>query len=151
MDKEGKKPIVQKKPVMKAAAQEYEDIFGNAMKLTPELQKELDEKGLIPRFGDYKQLKADDGYHNRGWQIYRKDKNSTSSDFSFSPDGLVRRGSCVLMVKSKDAHRKHKAYLKNRAQNYGKQFRAKTADEMRQKVKGSRLGSQIVDGYEWEE
>lgn len=149
MDNEGKKPISKKKPPVNPAA-EYEDIFGNPMKVPEDIKKELDEQGLVPRWGDYKQLKADDGYHEKGWRVYqRKEGGSTSVFGGSSPDRLVRRGSCVLMVKTKEGHKRHKDYLVNKAKSYGKKFRSKTADEMRQKVKNSRLGSQIVDGYEW--
>ena len=119
-----KKEIVETTPTIS-----HEDIFGNAVKLSPELKRELDEKGLVGRFVDYKRVAGNDGHHDSGWTVYRRgtDNKSDTLDmygarFGQSPDGLVRRGSLVLAVKTSGQVEKHRQFLKARATSYGKDY-----------------------------
>jgi len=153
MNADGKKPIVQKKTQATAVAvSSYDDIFGNPLKISDELVKELAEKNLVGRFGDYKKLSEFGGYHPKGWVIYRRTPGDLkqASDFNATPDGIIRRGSCVLMVKSVEDNKKHRDYLDDKAANYGRAHKKQAADKMRQQAKQARMDTQIVDDYEWD-
>jgi hypothetical protein len=147
--KNGKKPLSQKQGPCRVTADE---IYGNATALSEELKKELEEQGLVPHWVDYKQMKELDGYHRSGWQIYFR-KNHANIDnqeakFGRSPDGIVRRGTLVLAVKTKESAEKHKAYLKDRAERYSGKIHKKQAEEFRQLAKQSGLNTTVETGYD---
>lgn len=149
MSKNGRKPLAAKKTV---ASLTHDDIFGNAMTLPPELKAELDEQGLEPRFVDFKKLKEMDGFHEKGWTVYKKEDSDIigNNEFRFgsTPDGVVRRGSMVLAVKPKASAEKHRAYLRQKAQRYSKSFVKRTTDELRQIARDGNVDARIYEGYE---
>ena len=147
--KDGKKPLSAK---TSKKVDSYSDLFGDATSISEELKKELEEQGLVPRWVDYKQMKEMDGYHKKGWVIYRR-KNRDIIDnqefrFGTGPDGLVRRGSMVLAVKSKADWVKHKNYLKDKAERYGAYFKKRQVSELRKLAQDSGIKTTIVEGYE---
>lgn len=99
-----------------------DDIFGNPLALPPAIEKELESKGLVGRFVSAKLLHANQGYHPKGWKAYKLDKAATVEGVEFKfgsdPDGLVRRGDCILAVKTVEEHAKHKAWLQDKANRY---------------------------------
>lgn len=149
MTKEGKKPI---KTKPKTQILNHNDIFGNALSLTDEIKKDLEEQGLTPRFVDYKKLKEMDGYHEKGWTIYKKPKcdsiDNREFKFGSTPDGVVRRGSMVLAVKSKEQIALHRTYLKQKAERYSQAYTKKKASELRQIAKNSNVDVKIYEGYD---
>lgn len=149
--KEGRKPIsTRKRP---AETISYDDVFSSALSIDPELQAELDKKGLVPRFVDAKRMAEMGGYNDKGWQIYRREKNISDtinpSDFKYGndPSGIIRRGSLVLAVKTKEKAAMHRKFLDQRAEN-SKMFGKKQADELRAFAKSNGLDAQIHEGYE---
>lgn len=147
--KDGKKPLSAKP---NPAVPKYGDLFGDATTLSEELKKELEEQGLVGRWVDYKRLKEMDGYHTKGWILFRRKKSDIidSQEFRFgqNPDGIVRRGSMVLAAKTKEEVEKHKAFLKDKAERYGKHFKKRQAAELRQLAKDGGLDTQVVEGYD---
>lgn len=149
MTKQGRKPLPESTKLTEA--QLAEDIFGDATKLDPPLQAELKEQGLVGRFVDAKQLYQMNGYHKNGWMPYKRKAAGTMglSDFKYGtdPDGIVRRGSLILAVKTADAHRKHKLLLEHRAARY-KAVQKNEADAMRAFQQDRQIDSQVVEGYD---
>jgi hypothetical protein len=139
--KNGKKPLSEKST---SSFGFNPDEFGNTLSIPPDLKKELDEQGLSPRWINAKKLAEMQGYHPKGWVVYKRSANMpTDPAFGNSPDGIVRRGDCVLAVKTKEAHAKHKAYLAQRVKAQAG-VRTQQADELRQ-MAGKRI--KVEEGY----
>lgn len=144
----GRKPISEK-PTQRVISPE--EVFGNSLKLDPELEAELDAKGLEGRFVDYKKLVEFAGYHKHGWTPYKRDISATigSADFKFGadPDGLVRRGTVVLAVKPKEKVQIHRDFLKQKAQKYS-QSNKNLAQEMRDYVRRDGSSAEVLEGWD---
>jgi hypothetical protein len=150
--KQGKKPLASRP---KPGGIKYDDLFGNNLALSPEMQKELDEKGLVGRFVDAKKLFENGGYHPKGWVPYRREKKSgdilDKDEFRFGsdPSGVIRRGSVILAVKRKEEVEKHREFLKQRAALYNPQtMQDEKAEELRRFSKTNRLDTVIHEGFE---
>jgi hypothetical protein len=149
--KEGRRPLATKKKLPDAIS--YDDVFSSALSLDPELSKELDEKGLVPRFVDAKRMMEMGGYNDKGWQVYRRDKSQSDSinpsDFKYGidPSGIIRRGSLVLAVKTKEQAARHRKFINQRTlqqENFAKQ----KAEDLRTFARQSGLNAEIHEGYE---
>lgn len=148
--KAGRKPISQKPRA--GTNLSYDELFGNNLTISPELKAELDAKGLVPRWVDARIIKDFGGYHPKGWTIYKRDKTNAAPDgmeftYGSDPAGIIRRGSVVLAVKSKEQAEKHRGFLDQRAKSY-QNIHQEKADELRQFAKANRLNSQISEGYD---
>lgn len=147
--KNGKKPLSEKQ---KPKLDTYDDLFSTATTISPELKKELESQGLKWRWGSYKQLKDMDGYHPRGWKIYRRKESDIidrqDAGFGQSPDGVIRRGDMILVVKPEANWRKHKEYLKNKARRYGKDSEKAQAERLRQLAREHNVKPEISEGYD---
>lgn len=150
--KDGKKPLSTKRK-MPSEPIAVDDVFSSALSLDPELLKELEAKGLTPRFVDAKRMMEMGGYNDKGWQVFRRDKKPSdtinTSDFKYGndPSGIIRRGSLVLAVKSKEKAEQHRRFLNQRAesqQNFGKE----KAEELRRFARQNGLTAEIYEGYE---
>ena len=148
MNKQGKKPLTQR-PIQ--AESLHEEVFGDTLKVDADLQAELATKNFACRWVDAKKLYEMNGYHKNGWVPYRRDANAKVglSDFKFGtdPDGIVRRGTLILAVKSIEAHNKHKAALELRA-NRGRAINKTKADELRDMVRTTGVKAVVHEGYE---
>jgi hypothetical protein len=81
----------------------YADVFGDRSGMPDELKAELDAQGLVGRWLSAKKVYDNQGYHPKGWRVYkRKNAGLTSNEFSTGkdPDGVVRRGDLILGVKT---------------------------------------------------
>jgi hypothetical protein len=145
MAKSGKKLIKEQDPFLNP-----NDIFGDATSLSPELKKELEDQGLVPRWVSYKQMKAMDGYHAKGWRVYKRKNDDIIDNQEFrlggSPDGYVRRGDMVLAVKTVEDWKRHKDYLAAKAERYSKSVRKQQVDDLRKLAK--ELNTTVVEGYD---
>ena len=148
--KDGKKPLSSKVSNPLSAPSD----FGKPLSIPPEIQKELDAQGLVPRWINAKQLHDMQGYHKHGWVPYRRSgtiAGASGLKFGNDPEGLVRRGDCILAAKSKEAVEQHRAYNKARA-NRGKTINSQKAQELRTMLKDSGLkDAKVLEGYEDEE
>jgi hypothetical protein len=151
--KDGKRPISQK-----AQPQTFfEDAgFGTALTIPPDIQAELDAQGLTGRWLNAKKLHENQGYHPKGWKVYHhkskgtaSDTISTSSKYGNDPDGIIRRGDCILGVKSKDALAYHKKFLEDKANHYHRNVNSQKAQEMRSHLgRAGFKNAQVLEGYE---
>jgi len=152
--KSGRKPLSQKSRTVGTPVVPPPD-FMTPMALPLDLKKEIEEQGLVPRWINAGKLYANQGYHEKGWVPYRRklDGKMGAHEFKFGndPDGVVRRGDCILAVKNKEQHKQHTDYLDYRAQaakGLGKQ----EAEKIRQYLKDSRVeGVELEEGYEEDE
>jgi hypothetical protein len=115
-----------------------------------ELKKELEDQGLEYRFIDFKKAKLNGGMSRAGWRIYvRKSPDPRTSGISVlaDPDNLVRNGSMVLAVKTKQAAGRQRA--RRDAQNSTLRHYNKTvAEELKKDVRKLGSNSKLIQGYE---
>lgn len=131
------------------------EVFGNTFSLDPGLVSELNQKGLAYRFASAKAMIANQGYHPRGWVVYKRDGSKTddtmgvrSALFGNDPDGVVRRGDSILVVKSKEASQKHKMLLEQKASRLKSAAGKRHAEELRETAREHGLRTQVSEGYE---
>ena len=123
-------------------------------KLAPDLQKELDDKGLVGRFLNLDLLEQNGGYHPKGWRPYKRDRVDNSDFakiFGKDPDGYVRRGKSILGVKTKEEVGRHRAFLAQEAEkasyvNCNKRAKRAMKDHIRQNGLEDKI--RVLDGYE---
>jgi hypothetical protein len=89
-----------------------DEAFGGTHDIPADIKEHMAKEGWVPRWLNAKQVYNNQGYHPKGWQVYRR-PNTVSTDFKFGsdPDGVVRRGDSILGYKTKAQHDKHTAYL----------------------------------------
>lgn len=143
----GKKPLSAK--VGPTINSSDEPVLGNALTLSPAIKKELAEQGLVGRWVDAKRLYEHQGYHPNGWRPYKRKTSATMDSVEFAmgndPSGIIRRGSCILAVKSDAEVKAHRAALDRKA--------AQKLGGIKNSVKelqsmGRSLGAKIHEGYE---
>lgn len=146
----GKKPL-SSKPRPESMRTVTEDIFGNALALPIGLAQELESKGLVGRFVNSKTLYANQGYHPKGWKPYKRDASATVDTaelkFGSDPDGLVRRGDCILAVKTAEEHAKHKNWLEQKADRYKGHTKQKQR-ELQEQARAAGANSIVKEGYD---
>ncbi len=145
--KEGKKPLSSKPAPTPAAT---DDIFGNALALPADIKAELDAKGLIGRWINATTLARMQGYNAKGWTVYRRSAPASdimSFKFGSDPDGVVRRGDCILATKTKDQADLHRKHLQQKAQR-GYNVNADKANELRSALGSAGIKAKVHEGYE---
>ena len=84
--------------------------------LDPELKKELDEKGLVARWINYKDYKNGANTHKTGFKAYKikPDASRGSIDFNYgvSPEGYLIRDDLLLAVKTVEASEAYQAHMR---------------------------------------
>jgi hypothetical protein len=114
------------------------------------LKKELAEAELEYRFIDFKKAKLNGGMSRGGWRIYvRKSPDPRVAGISVlaDPDNLVRQGSMVLAVKTKQSATKQRA--RRDAQNRAlTKYNKTVAEELQSEVRKLGGNSRIIKGYE---
>lgn len=147
---EGRKPL-SAKPKMSSMKSLSSDIFGNTLSLPPELEKELKDKGLIARWVSSKTLYANQGYHPKNWKPYKRDAGATMMGVEFKtgsdPDGLIRRGDCILATKSAEDHAKHQDWLDQKADKY-RGYNKEQAAELRATARAAGAKTEIDAEYD---
>lgn len=127
----------------------YDDDI-NEFDIDSVLKKELAEAGLEYRFIDFKKAKLNGGMSRAGWRIYvRKSPDPAIAGISTlaDPDNLVRQGSMVLAVKTKQAAGKQRA--RRDAQNRSlRAYHKSVASELEKDVKKLGGNSKLIQGYE---
>jgi len=149
--KSGQKSISDKPKTADLTPVNHDDIYSNPLKLPKELEDELDKKNLVPRFISAKELYKNQGYHKAGWRPYKRRYDTMEKperDFhqGSDPEGIIRRGDCILAVKSKEEVQRHKRFLAVKAERY-KDYNRQQADELR-KIAKEHGGAVIHEGYE---
>jgi len=147
----GQKPMSEKPKSADLTQINHDDIYSNPLKLPKDLEDELEKKGLVARFISAKELYKNQGYHKAGWIPYKKTCDTmkkSERDFhqGSDPEGIIRRGDCILAVKSKEEVQRHRAHLAAKADRY-KDFNRKQADELRN-IAREHGGAVIHEGYD---
>lgn len=131
-----------------------DDIFGNTLSIPPEIQKELKDKGLVGRFVRAGLLYANQGYHPKGWRAYKRDAGAKVEGVEFKtgsdPEGLVRRGDCILAVKTVEEHEKHVNWLEAKADRY-KGYSKRKQKELQDYAQDAGVKTLVDEGYDGDE
>jgi len=140
-DTNSNKPV--RKPVVarRRALINPDEAFTNKLAIPEAIKKDLAEKGLEAHWVDSKKLYENGGYHDRDWVPYvNKEIKSNPVGFKFGndPDGVLRRGSLILAVKTKDQADVHRAHLSAKAERYAAVTNRRNRDEIKQLAKESR-------------
>lgn len=124
------------------------DLFGGGLRIPANIQKELDERGLVGRFVSLKTLTATGGHHPRGWTVYQI-QNPEPNPISGNIEKVYKYGDLVLAAKPAAAHAQHKAFLASRSEAQSKSHK-NNVKEMRDRIKDSRADKHIslIEGYE---
>lgn len=147
MNKNGKIPASKKGQV----TLNPDSVFSNKLIIPEKIKKDLEERGLEARFVDAKKLYENNGYHERDWVPYVMPPDMRTTEFKFGndPDGVFRRGTLLLAVKSKEDAAKHREFLRLRAERLNvTNHQKEEADKMRQWAKETRGGVKVLEGYE---
>lgn len=148
--KDGKRPISHK---IQAQSFFSEDSLGNLLAIPADVQAELESKGLTGRWLNAKELYTNQGYHKRGWKVYKREKPSSdimSLDFKTGsdPEGIVRRGDLILGVKNKEEIEKHRGMLKSKAQR-SSNINSEKANELRSLLGQAGIKkAKVFEGYD---
>lgn len=127
-----------------------EEAFGGGTFDIPDhIKEEFKQKGWVARWLNAKEVYKNQGYHKRGWQVYRQKANSAPLDFKFGtdPDGVIRRGDCILGYKTKDQHDKHTAYLDQRRKTQSA-YKSKHKKDLQAFAAENRIDTAIDDSTE---
>lgn len=123
MEESNNKPKGRRKPLVKKATAadgfiKADEVFGSRMAIPPEVKEELDAQGLVGRWLNAQEVHQNQGYHKKGWTVYRRKSDKINSEWSYGtdPSGVIRRGDSLLGVKTKEKVELHKQYLAQRAQ-----------------------------------
>jgi hypothetical protein len=149
MIKNGKKPISSKK---KPSVEHFSasELFGEDMLArSPELQKELDDQGLVGQFLNATQLLKTGGRHKNGWEVYKRKTGLDVKEIKFGqdPNGYVRVGDLILGVMPKEYHARKRAALDYKAQRLADPNKA-AAQNLRQFAKDQGVNITVHEGYE---
>jgi hypothetical protein len=148
----GRKPLSQKP---KKPTYNIQNFFRDRLALDPTIKTELDAKGVEGRWISYKKYLENGNYHEWGWQVYKRDASKTNESGQLlgnNPDGIIRRGDCVLAVRPKELCEQHRAYNADKAaRQSSKKFQRLKAQELREMAEESGLGAQVHEGYELED
>lgn len=148
MSKLGPKKSSTKKPFNSDTG----NIFGSGRLDVPQCYlDEAAEKGLEVRWVSAKEMKENHGAHKWHWVVYKFESKPSSgiidaSRFAFGidPEGVVRRGDCVLAVRPIELGDQHRAHLAERRKRYNR-FGAAKKKEFRDFVKNESRGAMKVD------
>lgn len=144
--KDGKKPISAKAETA-PSFYSYDDLFGNRQRIPDDVLAELKAQGLVGRWLNAKKLYDNQGYHEKGWRVYKRQKPAqTAIEFKTGsdPEGVVRRGDMILGVKTVDEVAKHKAYLRAASERQMGSA-TKNAQELRKMMGRS---GKVIEGYD---
>ena len=150
MSKAGKTPIS-----VKQAASEYDfghdDLDYSIFKIDPQLQEELNKKGLVARWINARTYTQGGNFHRSGWQAYRRTTGSdrSSADFAMgvSPEGFIVRNDLILAVKPKDVQERwaKKIRARTEAQNGASANRGR---ELKESAERAGVNIKVHEGYE---
>ena len=128
------------------------NIFGSSRLDVPKCYRdEADKKNYDLRWISAKQLKENHGSHKNHWAAYKFESKPSNgimdSDrfaFGIDPEGVVRRGDCVLAVRPKELTVQHKEHLASKRNIYNR-FSQSKKKEFKDYVKQESRGAMTVD------
>lgn len=114
------------------------------------LKKELADQGLEYRFIDFKQARLNGNRSRAGWFIYKRqseDPRVQGIKALADPDGLVRQGTLVLAVKTKQGAERQR--MRRDSQNTSlKKYNKQVADELDGQARKLGGSSRVIAGYD---
>lgn len=144
----GRKPLSAKKAASPILT---DDIFGNKLALSPEIQEDLRKRNLVGRWINANELYKNQGYHAKAWRVYKPEASVTIGIKEFKdgrdPDGVVRRGDCLLAYKTVEDYKMH-VLLNQQKADRQKGHNTEAANELRKMAKASGSKATIHEGYE---
>lgn len=143
--KQGRVPLSKKN---EESAMVSSDLDYDIFRLSPELLKELEEKGLAHRWLNAPKYFKGGNFHRSGWKAYRSDKKGADAfDAGINPEGFIIRNDMLLGVKPAAEHERWRARIRQHsARLSGTAIQGKTA-ELRAQV-GELGGGKVYEGYE---
>lgn len=143
----GKKSIAEK-PKSKSLKELFRP--RNLLDIPEEIKAELEQKGLVARWVDSKQMADGGNVHKNHWQVYRRDAAKVSSEaqaFGLPPDGTVRRGTLVLAVRPKEIQEAHREALQEKADSRVRSIK-KQGRELQAEARRFGLNERVKDDIE---
>jgi hypothetical protein len=114
-----------------------------------EVLQDMKEKGLVPKWINTKVLAAAQGYHPKGFEIYRPTEAVYKAKMNFggSTDNVIRRGDLILGYISKEISDQRRAFIarKNKSAN---DTEKNTAAELRRLAAEGGVKTRIDEGYD---
>jgi len=148
--KKGRMPISDKQTAKRIS---YGEVFEDNSAIPADIVKDIADQGLECRWLDAKSLHENQGYHKRGWEVYRRPKydkmGNVSKVWGNDPDGLVRRGDRILGVKTQEKAELHRNYLTQQAdaQNL-KNLQKRQVEELRQLGRNEKIDIKIDSDFD---
>lgn len=146
--KNGKRPLATKP---RQSALRHDDIFFSQLHVDEELRNEIEKSGKEMRWIDAKQAIENGGFHKAGWTVYRRDMKAASDTMGFKlgndPEGIVRRGSCVLAVRPKAQGDRHRAYLAQAVARQGGSAK-EAGEQLRDMARAQNVDAAVDDSFD---
>lgn len=125
--------------------------FASTLDVPPPVKEYAEKQGWELRWLDSKTIYDQQGYHPRGWSVFvLPDSLKLPADtlkFGRDPEGVLRRGTMLLGYKSKEAHKAHRAYLDQRAEQVRGREK-QNAQDIRKQAKAKNLDAVVYEGFE---
>lgn len=140
------------RPAPKARITEEQAFGAGSLSLPPDVAEDGKKKGYTFRWLSASVLHKNQGHHNKGWSVYKRPAGASVVDIHFGqdPDGIVRRGDCILGYKTNEQVTLHRAYLKQKAADYSTEQRQSSLEAMRAIARehGTQMAIEEDDGDE---
>jgi hypothetical protein len=125
------------------------DFMANKLSVPKHIAEAITASGNEFRWINYKKFVNDGAIHENGWIPYKADKaqldSASSLMFGSNPDGIIRRGDCLLAIRSKDFCDQHRAWIKQKTADQSN-IQEDKANEFRARAKGT--GITVDEGFE---
>lgn len=148
------KPKNTKKKVVKKRSDEFDfsEFEQDVTAIPKDIQKELDEKGLVGRWVNVSTMKMNAGRHRRGWIPYKVEKSQEEINlFGSGPSEYIQRNDLVLAVKTKEDFEKLRAYNRHLAKSHSvKEMIKGKGRELKEQIRSQGLSDtlEVVEGYD---
>lgn len=150
--KGGKTPSAVKKSKVEELNDFRAEMDQSVLKLDDALLKEIADLGLVPRWINATKYKAGGNFHKNNWKPYKVSNASGTSDrgsydfgYGVSPEGYIIRNDLILAVKPLEQQRRHKSFIKQRADAMAGKSK-NTIQEFKEKARAG--GAVTLEGYE---
>lgn len=150
VNKGGKMPV-NAKDVAEESDFAMDDLDFNILRLDPELKKEFEEKGYVPRWINATSYKNGGNFHKSGWRAYRRTEGADvgAADFNFgvSPEGYIIRNDLLLAFRPKELNDRWAANIRRKTAiaSGGDTTRA---EQLRESARQHGVKAKILDGYD---
>lgn len=143
--KNGRVSIATKKKSVRQVHPDSPSLEPDITAIGPELQKELNDKGLAHRWINQAEYVKNGGFHRSGWRAYRSEKKDASGDIGTNADGYITRMGLILAVKTNEEQAAHRARLARKNRDMAVSAKSK-ADEFKSLAR--KAGASVDEGYE---